>query len=92
MKLIFENIGMLRHVDITLHTLCVIAGENDNSKSTVGKILFCLVKAINRYKEDLQESKEFLVGEKTEEIYFRLRDGLRSNVPEFLDLLMTVRY
>jgi energy-coupling factor transporter ATP-binding protein EcfA2 len=91
MKLILENIGMLRRADITLHKLCVIAGENDNGKSTVGKILFCIVKAISRYKEDLQESKEFLVGEKTEDIYFQLRDGLRSNVPEFLDVLMTLR-
>ena len=69
MKLILENIGMLKHAEITLHRLCVIAGENDNGKSTVGKIVFCIVKAINRYKEDLQESKEYLIGEKVEEIY-----------------------
>lgn len=49
MNLILENIGMLRRADITLHKLCVIAGENDNGKSTVGKILFCIVKAIKRY-------------------------------------------
>ena len=66
MKLILENIGMLQHAEITLHKLCVIAGENDNGKSTVGKIVFCLVKAINRYREDLQESKEFWVEEKKE--------------------------
>jgi energy-coupling factor transporter ATP-binding protein EcfA2 len=91
MKLILENIGLLQHAEITLHKLSVIAGENDNGKSTVGKIVFCIVKAINRYKEDLQESKEFLVGEKTEEIYFRLRDGLRPNGPEILDLLRALR-
>jgi predicted ATPase len=78
MKLILEHIGMLQRAEITLHKLCVIAGENDNGKSTVGKIVFCIVKAINRYKEDLQESKEFLATEKTEEIYFHLRNRLRS--------------
>ena len=91
MKLILENIGLLQHAEITLHKLCVIAGENDNGKSTVGKIVFCIVKAINRYKEDLQESKEFLVGEKTEEIYFRLRDALRPTGPEVLNVLRSLR-
>lgn len=91
MKLILDNIGMLKHAEITLHRLCVIAGENDNGKSTVGKIVFCIVKAINRYREDLQESKEFSVGEKIEEIYFRLRDGLRRTGPEVLELLRGLR-
>lgn len=91
MKLILENIGLLKHADITLHKLCVIAGENDNGKSTVGKIVFCIVKAINRYKEDLQESKEFWAGEKVEEIYFRLRDALRPTGPEVLNVLRSLR-
>ena len=91
MKLILENIGMLQHAEITLHKLCVIAGENDNGKSTVGKIVFCLVKAINRYREDLRESKEFWVEEKKEEIYFRLRDALRPTGPEVLDVLRGLR-
>ena len=91
MKLILENIGMLQHAEITLHKLCVIAGENDNGKSTVGKIVFCLVKAINRYREDLQESKEFWVEEKKEEIYFRLREALRPTNPEVLDALRGLR-
>ena len=70
MKLILDNIGLLKHAEISLRKLCVIAGENDNGKSMIGKIVFCIVKAINRYREDLQESKEFWVGEKREEIYF----------------------
>jgi AAA domain, putative AbiEii toxin, Type IV TA system len=91
MKLILENIGLLQHAEITLHKLCVIAGENDNGKSTVGKIVFCIVKAINRYKEDLQESKEFWASEKVEEIYFRLRDALRPTGPEVLNVLRSLR-
>lgn len=91
MKLILDNIGMLQHAEITLHKLCVIAGENDNGKSTVGKIVFCIVKAINRYREDLQESKEFWVEEKKEEIYFHLREALRPTNPEVLDVLRGLR-
>jgi len=91
MKLILENIGMLEHAEITLRKLCVIAGENDNGKSTIGKIMFCIVKAINRYREDLQESKEFWVAEKTEELFFKLRDSFRHNNSEVIDLLKGLR-
>ena len=49
MKLVLKNIGMLKDATVTLQPLSVIAGENDNGKSTVGKIMFCIVKAINRY-------------------------------------------
>jgi len=91
MKLILENIGLLRHADITLHPLCVIAGENDNGKSTVGKIVFCIIKAINRYKEDLLESKDFLIGEKIQEIYFSLRRTLGKPGPQEEELLRMLR-
>ena len=91
MKLILDDIGMLQHAEVSLHKLCVIAGENDNGKSTIGKIVFCIVKAINRYREDLQESKEFWVDEKKEEIYFRLREATRRATPELMDVLRGLR-
>lgn len=91
MKLILENIGMLQHAEISLRKLCVIAGENDNGKSTIGKIVFCIVKAINRYREDLQESKEFWVDEKKNEIFFRLREAIRPTGPEVMDVLKSLR-
>ncbi|MBY0345263.1 MAG: ATP-binding protein [Neisseriaceae bacterium] len=82
MKLILKNIGMLESAEVTLHRLCVIAGENDQGKSTIGKIVFCIVKAINRYKEDLQENKEAWVGEKIEEIYFFMREVISAGMPD----------
>ena len=50
MKLILKNIGLLKDAELELSRLSLIAGENDNGKSTVGKVIFCLVKAINRYR------------------------------------------
>lgn len=91
MKLILQNIGLLKHAEITLHKLCVIAGENDNGKSTIGKIVFCIVKAINRYREDLQESKDFLVHEKIEEVYFLIRAALKLTNQNALDVLRQIR-
>lgn len=91
MRLVLENIGLLKHAEITLHSLCVIAGENDNGKSTVGKIVFCIIKAINRYKEDLQESKEFQINEILQETYFTLRRHLQTKDGQIPDILRQLR-
>ena len=45
MRLYLKNIGMLKEADVKLDGLTVIAGENDTAKSTVGKILFAILKA-----------------------------------------------
>lgn len=90
MKLYLENIGMLKSAEITLHPLTVIAGENDNGKSTVGKVVFCIVKAVNRYKEDLSETKEYWINEKLDELYFLVRGAAKktSSVSEALLTLL----
>lgn len=92
MKLVLENIGMLKSAELNLDSLSVISGENDNGKSTVGKVVFCIVKAINRYKEDLQESKEYKINEKLDEIYFDLRRVLISLPNESIDVVRRVNY
>ena len=74
MKLILKNIGMLKEAEVSLNPLCVIAGVNDNGKSTIGKIVFCIIKAINRFKEDLNVSKEHEVRELFNVLYFALRE------------------
>ncbi len=76
MKIILKNIGMLKEAELNIDYLTVIAGENDNGKSTVGKVIFCIIKAMNRYKEDLQESKEYKINEKLESIFFLIRRTL----------------
>jgi len=50
MRLYLKNIGMIKETEVKLNGLTVIAGENDTGKSTVGKILFSVIKAaeINR--------------------------------------------
>ena len=44
MNLKLENIGIIKEADIKLNGLTVIAGENDSGKSTVGKVLYSLIK------------------------------------------------
>lgn len=79
MQIKLKNIGMLKEAELSLNSLTVIAGENDNGKSTIGKIVFCIIKAINRYKEDLQESKEHKLNEKFNNLFFFIRNLLVHN-------------
>ena len=46
MNLKLENIGIVKRADINIDGLTVIAGENDSGKSTVGKVLYSLIKTI----------------------------------------------
>jgi predicted ATPase len=73
MNIVLKNIGMLKEANINLNGLTIIAGENDTGKSTVGKILFCIVKAISRYEEDFKESKEYKINEILERLFFSIR-------------------
>lgn len=57
MQLTIENIGLIRQAKIQINGLTVIAGANDSGKSTVGKVIFSLVKAIQRYQDDLEQGK-----------------------------------
>jgi len=73
MELQLKNIGMIKEANVKIDGLTVIAGENDTGKSTVGKLLFSLIKASSRYKEDLEENKDEKIFSIIEKIYFRLR-------------------
>ncbi len=76
MKIELENIGMLKKATVKIDGLTVIAGENDTGKSTVGKIIFSIIKAISRYEEEFQESREFKIQEILDRIFFFLRKNL----------------
>ncbi|MCB4758029.1 MAG: AAA family ATPase [Sulfurovum sp.] len=73
MELQLKNIGMIKEANVKIDGLTVIAGENDTGKSTVGKLLFSIIKSSSRYKEDLEESKEDKILSLIEKAYFRLR-------------------
>lgn len=63
--LTLKNIGMIESANLNINGLSVIAGKNDQGKSTVGKALMALIKADNMGKkfqdknqQDPQNSKE----------------------------------
>ena len=84
MRLKIKNIGIIKEADIKLSGLTVIAGENDTGKSTVGKLMFSIIKALNKYKDELEEGREYQILKTVERIYFDRRLYLDfSNISEF---------
>ena len=79
MQIKLRNIGMLKKAELNLNSLTLIAGENDNGKSTIGKVIFCIIKAINKYKDELQESKEHKLKERLDNLFFFIRNILAHN-------------
>lgn len=85
MNIKVSNIGKISHADIAVNGLTLIAGENDTGKSTIGKLLFSIVKGVSRFEQDLQESKEDAIIHKIESLYFSLRRYKRFSDKEIRD-------
>jgi len=74
MQLQLKNIGMIKEATVKIDGLTVIAGENSTGKSTVGKLLFAIIKSSSRYNEDLEEKKEDRIISLVRENYFAVRE------------------
>ncbi len=80
-----KNIGRIKEAYVKLDGLNIITGKNDTGKSTIGKVIFSIVKAINRYKEDFQSNKEENIFKLVENLYFTLRRNIATS-QEFVDM------
>lgn len=61
MKLRLQNILKVESANIELGGLTVITGENNSGKSSIGKILFSILKATNNAKQvDKLETLQFI--------------------------------
>lgn len=83
MRIKIENIGKVRHADVKLNGITVVAGENSSGKSTVGKILFSSVKAVADAREDDDKNRERAINKLVTSLYMRLKSvANRFNNPE----------
>ena len=78
MRFEFRNVGKVSHATIDLLGLNVIAGVNDSGKSTIGKTIFALIKALNTTKEAYFKEAEKKSLQKFLQIYFVLRHSSKS--------------
>lgn len=72
MKLKLRNINKVKTADIKLDGLTVIAGANSSGKSTVGKLLFSMVKAHANAEYLKNQSKEDKLRKRVEDLYKRV--------------------
>jgi len=79
MRFTFHNVGMVSKADINLEGLIVIAGENDTGKSTVGKLIYSIIRALSKYKEEFQDDRNELLMKYADKIYFELRRYIDLN-------------
>lgn len=73
MRLELSNINKIKHASVEFGGLTLIAGINDTGKSTIGKTLFCAIKAISGSEGDLFEYKTRVIRENVEHIYRSFR-------------------
>ncbi len=76
----FKNTGMLKEANIRIGHLTVITGENDTGKSTIGKLLFSLIKTFNRYEKDALSCQVLEIKHLVDDFYFKFREKVENNV------------
>lgn len=61
MRIKLQNIGIIEEADINVDGITLIAGQNDSGKSTVGKVLYALIRSFNIDEKSFNSSKnEFI--------------------------------
>lgn len=79
----FKNTGIIEEADIRFDGLTVIAGENDTGKSTIGKLMFSLIKTFNRYERDARLYQVRNIQTIIDDYYFEFRkENIDSSVLE----------
>ena len=61
MELIIDNIAKIKHAEIKLKGITVIAGNNDTGKSTVGKVLFSMFNSLNNIEDKLKKRESLII-------------------------------
>jgi len=71
MQIQIKNIWKIKEATINLDWLSVIAWNNDTWKSTISKVVFSIIKALQKYKEFSSKEKE--IKKYVERLYFASR-------------------
>lgn len=68
MKIKLQNIGIIEEADINIEGITLIAGQNDSGKSTIGKILYALIRGVNIDEQRFNSSKNEYIRNKIRDI------------------------
>lgn len=72
MELNIQNVNKIRTAEIKLNGLTVIVGENDSGKSTVGRVLFSVIKSLSNTKTSNAQKQEKQLSKHIQSLYRRL--------------------
>lgn len=72
MELKIQNVNIIKSADIKLNGLTVIVGENDSGKSTVGRVLFSVIKSLANTKASNVRKQEKQLEKHVQSLYRRL--------------------
>ena len=73
MKLKIKNINKVKDASIDLNGITVIAGANGSGKSTIGKLLFSIIKAVGNAEEVKRLSTTTRLIKAVDDLYKRVK-------------------
>lgn len=71
MKLIINNINKVKEAEINLNGLTVVAGPNSSGKSTIGKLMFSMIKAMSNAELLRTQTHEKKLQKRVDSLYSR---------------------
>lgn len=83
MKLKLQNISIIEEADIEIDGITLIAGKNDSGKSTIGKVLYSVVKGFNQQEGFFQEKKNRMISYYYQDILKELKKNWNEDITKF---------
>lgn len=74
MKLRVDNFALIKHAEIDIDGITVIAGNNNSGKSTVGRILYSIFFALNNIDKKIEKQRRSAILEKAQNMIHGLGD------------------
>lgn len=82
MRLKLQNIGIIEDADINIDGITLIAGQNDSGKSTIGKVLYALIRGVNIDEDRFNSSKNEFIRNRIRDIRNLLLRTKSSNIED----------
>ena len=99
MELFLDNVGIIKNTSVKIDGLTVITGKNNAGKTTVGKVMFSLIRSVgNAEKEHENDKRDYIIEQLDKITVLLLKNGMlrdffneaaivKDNTESYLDIL-----